>query len=249
MQSSMKQSLIELANRNEATMLRSYDFKLHFLDYLKNTKSLRDKSWKLINRTLIGGMVYLTIREAARLLQEEVRRHIEAKLQTNVRLTLPPNVAERVDKIKQMYADQIGRVKVKVEEAPKGLLSEALPPCIKTLYQSVSSGHHISHIGRFTLTSFLINIGMETDRIIDLFRSFSDFDERMTRYQVEHIAGERGSRTKYTPPSCDTLKTHGICPGMDDLCRRVRHPLTYYRRKLRRLRRVKRVAKQAEPAE
>jgi len=74
---------------------------------------------------------------------------------------------------------------------------------------------------------------MTVESVIDLFRSLSDFNERMTRYQVEHIAGGRGSRTKYIPPRCDTLRTHGVCPGMDDICKTIRHPLGYYRRKMR----------------
>lgn len=36
----------------------------------------------------------------------------------------------------------------------------------------------------------------------------ADYSERMTRYQVEHIAGEKGSRTRYIPPKCDTLQAH-----------------------------------------
>jgi len=74
---------------------------------------------------------------------------------------------------------------------------------------------------------------MTVDDVIDLFRSISDFDERMTRYQVEHIAGARGSRTKYIPPRCDTLRTHGICPTTDKICKGICHPLAYYRRKLK----------------
>jgi len=70
---------------------------------------------------------------------------------------------------------------------------------------------------------------MPPEKVIDLFKSFSDFNERMTRYQVEHIAGERGSRTRYIPPKCGTLKTHGVCINPDELCKRVHHPLAYYR--------------------
>jgi DNA primase large subunit len=89
-------------------------------------------------------------------------------------------------------------------------------------------------VGRFTLTSFLVNIGMPSEKVNELFKGFSDYNERLTRYQVEHIAGERGSRTRYTPPQCTTLQTHGVCTNSDDLCRRVRHPLAYYKRKQRR---------------
>lgn len=86
---------------------------------------------------------------------------------------------------------------------------------------------------RFALTSFLINIGMDVEKIVKLFVSISDFDEELTRYQVEHIAGLRGGRTKYTPPTCSTLRTHGLCIEPDNLCRRVKHPLHYYRIKAR----------------
>jgi DNA primase large subunit len=74
---------------------------------------------------------------------------------------------------------------------------------------------------------------MPSDKVVELFRSFSDFNERMTRYQVEHIAGEKGSRTRYIPPKCDTLKTHSVCLNPDALCKRVHHPLAYYRMKLK----------------
>jgi DNA primase large subunit len=74
---------------------------------------------------------------------------------------------------------------------------------------------------------------MPTEKIIDLFRASSDFNERMTRYQVEHIAGERGSRTKYKPPKCETLQTHGICINREDDCRKISHPTTYYKIKLK----------------
>ena len=86
---------------------------------------------------------------------------------------------------------------------------------------------------RFALTSFLIHAGMEIDDIVKLFVSVTDFDEAFTRYQIEHIAGLRGGRTRYTPPTCSTLRTHGVCIKPDRLCQYVKHPLSYYRIKVR----------------
>jgi DNA primase large subunit len=208
-----------------------YEFALGFTDYLRNTAHLREKKWKLVNRLLAGGSVYLTRNETARLLSEEVRRHIETRLEVKELPRFPKEVTDAAEKIKQLSVERVG--KEELEGFPKIIVQEAFPPCIKALYQSFSSGHHLSHIGRFTLTSFLVNIGMPSEKAIELFRSFSDYSERMTRYQVEHIAGERGSRTKYTPPKCETLQTHGVCVNQDELCRRVRHPLSYYRKKSR----------------
>jgi DNA primase large subunit len=122
-----------------------------------------------------------------------------------------------------------------LEEIPKEVVTDAFPPCIRELRKRALAGQHISHVGRFALTSFLINSGMTVDAVVDCFRSASDFNERMTRYQAEHIAGGRGSRTKYIPPKCETLRTHGVCPEMDEICMRVRHPMAYYRWKIRQM--------------
>jgi len=204
---------------------------LFFTDYLRNATIFQAKGWKLVNRVVLNGEVYLTKDDTARLLEEEVRVHIEKKLDIKEKIALPQNVADRVERLKQAFTKQ--KRKIKLEGFPKEVVVSAFPPCIKHMYDEITSGHHLSHIGRFTLTSFLTNIGMTAEEVINLYRSLSDFKERLTRYQVEHIAGGRGSRTKYIPPRCDTLRTHGVCTGMDEICRRIRHPLAYYRRKLR----------------
>ena len=208
-----------------------YEFTLDFTDYIKNTTHLRDKKWKLVNRLLTKGRVYLTKNETARLLSEEVRKHIEKKLETKDLPRLPPKITEIAEKIKKLADEKIG--KTEMEGFPKIISQTAFPPCINALYAAFSSGRHLSHIGRFTLTSFLVSIGMSPENVITLFKNISDFNERMTRYQVEHIAGDRGSRTRYKPPKCDTLQTHGVCIDPDNLCKRIHHPLTYYKMKLK----------------
>jgi DNA primase large subunit len=212
------------------TSVGPYSFALHFTDFLKNATDFQDKKWKLVNRLVLNGEVFLTKSEASRLLEEEVRRYIEGKLNTKLGL-LPQTIMDRVNRLKQLALQKRGEIQL--EEFPRSVVISAFPPCIKGIYDTIASGRPVSHIGRFALTSFLVNIGMSVQDVIDFFRSVSDFDERMTRYQVEHIAGGRGSRTRYIPPRCDTLRTHGICHSTDEICKRVRHPLAYYRRKLK----------------
>ncbi|MEM4704800.1 MAG: DNA primase large subunit PriL [Candidatus Bathyarchaeia archaeon] len=208
-----------------------YKFSIHFADYLRNSTHLREGKWKLVNRLFSEGVVYLGKEETARLLKEEVQRYIEKLLETKDVPKFPDTIKAMAKRIKKLASEKIG--KAEMEGFPRMIIQPAFPPCINALYEAFTSGKHLSHIGRFTLTSFLINVGMPSEKVIELFRNISDFNEKMTRYQVEHIAGEKGSRTKYTPPRCDTLKTHGVCVNPDENCRRVRHPLTYYRRKLK----------------
>lgn len=209
---------------------QTYDFTLHFTNFLKNATNFHSKKWKLVNRLMLNGEVYLTKPEASRLLEEEVRRHIEEKLNIKVG-SLPDTITKRVERLRQLFSER--KAEIKMEELPKDIVIPAFPPCIKRLYDTIASGRNVSHIGRFALTSFLINTGMTTENVINLFRTLPDFNERLTRYQVEHIAGRRGSRTKYIPPRCDTLQTHGVCQNKDEICREIRHPLAYYRRKLK----------------
>jgi DNA primase large subunit len=212
------------------------EFALNFIDYLRNIAAFHEKDWKLVNRPVVKGEVYLSKHDVARLLQEEIQRYIESKIDPKVRSIIPEEIVKRVERIREAYTERVKEMPSEMLQSTE-VLSDAFPPCIRQLYEAAQSGRHISHVGRFTLTSFLLHVGVNPNMIVDLFRKSSDFNERMTRYQIEHIAGERGSGTRYTPPKCDTLQTHGLCPGMDELCKRIKHPLTYYLRKARRKKR------------
>jgi len=234
-----KEKLLEVANNFnwdvrlvKDVSLRPYVFALRFPVFLKNATGFHDKNWKLVNHLLINGEVYLTEREVSRLLEEEVRKYIEGKLDTKIK-SLPPNILARVNQLRQLAAKK--REQIQLEEMPKRVVMEAFPSCIKGIYDRVAAGRPASHIGRFALTSFLLSIGMTAEDVFKFFRSVSDFNERMTRYQVEHIAGTRGSGTKYLPPNCATLRTHGICISPEDECTGAMNPLVCYKRKLRNL--------------
>jgi len=215
--------------------LQPYVFAVRFPVFLKNVTSsvvVHDTRWKLVNHLMIDGEVYLKKSEVSRLLEEEVRKYIEGKVDTQIK-SLPPNIMARVTQLRQLAAEK--REQIQLEEMPKRVVMEAFPSCIKGIYDRIAAGRPASHIGRFALTSFLLSIGMTVDDVFKFFRSVSDFNERMTRYQVEHIAGTRGSGTKYTPPNCATLRTHGICVSPEPECRGAVNPLVCYKRKLRNL--------------
>jgi DNA primase large subunit len=242
-----KQATSELSNESKEKILKvafdfgwkialasedtgaSFDFILHFSDFLRNTGHLHNAKWKLSNSILSQGSVYLKTPDVVRLLQEEIRRRIEKRLESTQLDRFPPEIDLIADKLKTLASEHLAQSGA---EFPKVVVQEAFPPCINALYEAASKNHHLSHMGRFSLTSFLVNIGMSSEAVAELFRTFSDFNERLTRYQVEHIAGERGSGTKYTCPQCSILQTHNLCKNRDDLCRRIYHPLKYYQIKL-----------------
>jgi DNA primase large subunit len=204
---------------------------LSFNDYLKNSVSMIDSRWKLVNRDLYHGYVSISRQEICRLLQEEVRiRILENLKKKRVGIT---SLQPTVDEIKKIAGNLQSTTykKFKAEE----MNIDAFPPCIKSLNETLRSGGNLSHMGRFTLTSFLINIGLDENKVLKIFEEVMDFDEKKALYQIEHIAGTKGGRIKYKPPKCDTLKTHGLCINSDEICKGIKHPISYYDLKLNQL--------------
>lgn len=204
---------------------------MRFKDYLRDAAAFREPKWKLVNRMMRNSYVSLTKPEVCRLLQEEIQRQIIDQVSKRRRLDIPETIQGRVDNLRKILDEN--RSRLTGGELPSEVLMEGFPPCIRHAFEGLKAGKRLSHMERFALTSFLINAGMEIEDIVSLFMSVTDFDEGFTRYQIEHIAGLRGGRTRYTPPTCSTLRTHGVCHNPDRLCERVRHPLSYYRIKVR----------------
>ncbi|RLI09073.1 DNA primase regulatory subunit PriL, partial [Candidatus Bathyarchaeota archaeon] len=205
-----------------------YEFSLGLIDYLRNASGMKDKKWKLVNRLVLHGEVLITRPEAARLLAEEVRRRVEELIRrSSGKLKGPPGVlAPYLERVREAMSELELEGAPRLEEAGE-VIFEAFPPCMKAIYGALTEKKHVPHVGRFAFTAFLLHVGMGVDEVVDLFRQVSDFSERITRYQVEHIAGERGGKTRYTPPSCSTMRSYGLCVGADELCRKIRHPLSY----------------------
>ena len=100
---------------------------------------------------------------------------------------------------------------------------------------AIQSGENVPHMGRFSLVAFLSSLRLGTNEILKLFSSAPDYQEDKTRYQVEHITGASSS-TMYKCPGCEKMRTYGICPvdKMDNICKTIRHPLSYYNKKWKR---------------
>lgn len=182
-------------------------FSVHVTDYLRYAVRIKSDDWKLVNRELKRGHVILTKNEFVRLIEEAIKEKFMEKIPISVKVRLKREVTER----------KFERMPVKVE---------CFPECMKAILADLSEGKNVPHSGRFAIASFLINIGYDVEKIVDVFRNAPDFDEDKTRYQVEHIAGLRGKGEKYIAPSCETMKSWGLC----DWDCKVNHPIEFYRR-------------------
>lgn len=214
---------------------KSHVYTLHFAKYLEmgsKGRLFHDPKWKLIKRGLIKGRVRLLPGEVRRLLREDVKSQIENRAKQEIG-KVPQEIQEDIDELKAAFQ----KMSPKLEEFDQIIHAQEseYPPCVNELMKRVADGRHLSHVERFTVVTYLLHQGISVDSVVSLFSRVPDFQEDKTRYQVEHLAGQRAGRTQpYVTYNCDTLQTHGVCPNSaDPICRTIRNPLTYHLRKQR----------------
>lgn len=201
---------------------------IHFTEYLKYSPT-KYKSWKLVNRPLKKGWITLQKKEMVRLIQEALSKKIFTEvLDASPSGDIREGLREEIAKIQNMLT--VHKEKMGETEISGGISIVRFPPCMKKILGAMQTGINIPHTARFALVAFLNGIGLDTNKILTLFSSSPDFDKGKTKYQVEHITG-KASGTHYSTPSCESLKTWGLCPGEDDLCKTISHPLNYYKKK------------------
>ncbi len=200
-----------------------HDVRVHVSSYLKAPSKLKDENWRLVNRKLYNGYVEISTNSFIRLVEEYLKERLEQKLNVTdeIKELLEPYLKDIIPVVEE-EKKRAGKVKFKKTDW------ECFPPCMSQILQDLQSGVNISHTARFAITSFLLNINLDVEQIISLFSRAPDFNEEMTRYQVEHIAGAKG--TEYACPACDTMKTYHNCYAHCN----TYHPLSYYEYCMRR---------------
>jgi len=204
---------------------RVFSHRLHFSNYLAATAGFHEREWKLVNKRLDNGYVLLRKSETVRVIRAAVEKMLIRDIK-KVPANFPPNIQKVYEEIDETVQKQTNRMR---QEIQGEIVTEAFPPCMQALLADMNEGKPLSHIARFAITAFLLNIGMDVDSVLELFMRAPDFREDLARYQIEHIAGKRGS-TEYTPPSCAYMISVRLCVDPDKAESR-RHPLAYYRRR------------------
>jgi len=203
------------------------NFRIPLAEYVRRAKGFHKPEWKIINRSVQDGKVYLSQHDLIRLIREEIQSLILERLKgVNV-----PKLPEAIDsKVKEL---------VRLAPPPRSsfpILSispENFPPCVKMSLSMLENGENVPHYGRFLMATYLLAAGKSVDDIMALFPKAPDFKVSVTKYQVEHIAGIKGGKTRYRVPSCKTLQTHSFCFKDPIRCYEISSPLQYPSRKTR----------------
>lgn len=211
------------------------------VDYLALAVPIREADFRLARQDVTHGQVVVDPARAARLLEEGVRIRLAVRSDVN-----PEVVALIREREAELLAEVAQRTPLPVARpgVPGGVIRpDRFPPCIRKMQRALAAGENLSHAGRFALAAFLYRVGADFETIVDAYRNAPDFEESITRYQVEHIT-HHDDGAGYRVPECDTLRSHGLCvregdpeaPNPIDRARdercfdpALRHPLQYYR--------------------
>jgi DNA primase large subunit len=198
------------------------DFKIPISEYLKRASQFHKTEWKLVNKVVGGGRVYLSQDDLIRLIREEIRIMIMDRLK-EVRLPkLPDNLQIKVKGVIDAAPPPPQSPYTIIHISP-----ENYPPCVRKALDMLNAGENVPHYGRFLMATYLLSVGKSVDDIVALFPKSPDFKQNVTRYQVEHLAGLKGGKTRYRVPSCSTLQTHQFC-FMDPVkCYQISNPLQF----------------------
>ncbi|MGI0140012.1 MAG: hypothetical protein ACREBT_02525 [Thermoplasmata archaeon] len=215
--------------------------RLELVDYVRLAVPIREADFRLGAQAVHHGRVELEAARASRLLQEAVRLELAAPRAGT------PEVEAEVRAREGPFLQEIARrTPLLQSRSPVGAVTiqpARFPPCIRKMRRTLEAGENLSHSGRFALAAFLHRAGADPETIVDAYRGAPDFDESITRYQVDHITRHDGGRG-YEPPECETLRSHGLCARDGDPAApqpvdrapeprcfepSLRHPLQFYR--------------------
>lgn len=197
-----------------------------FLEHLRNFIISKIKS--LHTSCSNPGQLYLNYISRLSYIDQNIASSVENLIQ---------NFSSTTNMIGKVAAANSGSVEGFNSVAPSKIFNDTenllvfaenfFPPCMQSILRSLVSGDNLTHHQRFALATFLLNLDIDIDNLLSIFRYSPDFNERIARYQLEHLAGLRGSKKRYLPYSCATMKTLNLCSSDCG----TKNPLQYFYRR------------------
>jgi DNA primase large subunit len=224
----------------------TFQFRMPFLEYLKIATSFKSPPWKLVNRLLRDGQVFLRLHDLVRIIEEVIKNKI-IEIPSTIKVDDIKDTFLKDPLVKSLHDDLLSLATEKAALSLDGtedlpVDDTAFPPCLRYVLDKNAKGINLAHTERLFMVYFLLTIGKTTDEIIDMYRNLPDFNEKITKYQVEFAAGKHGKQTKYKPHNCVTLESLGICKKSDPVfgdrdCVAPKYPfknpLVFYHRRLK----------------
>lgn len=183
-----------------------------YLRYIPKTKE-----YSIVNQDLNEGSINLDSGGVIAILSEAVRQHIQMGMPIK-REGMPKDLTADLEESANKLQEEIREARIVTERVGRVETGGEIAPCIKRLLDQLKNGENVPHIGRWVVAAYLLKKGFSVDEIVTMFSSAPNFDEKVTRYQVEFI-----KKKNYGIPSCVNLDSYGVCIQKCG----IKHPLFY----------------------
>ena len=216
---------------NDYSLNDSGDY-INLCDYLNIRKNIDGSEYKLVNRTVKNGMVNISDIDKEIVCRSKINAIITKDIDNATKIKNVCDMTKRNSRLKEILDDIAITLyedfQLNIRTDYGDIENECFPPCINLILYKISNNEPVAHHERFFMVTFLKEIGVTLDEIVNYFSKSPKFNYNQTTYQIRHIIGEEHSE-KYIVPMCATAKTHGYCNcGTNVLCGKVKHPLGYY---------------------
>jgi len=216
-----KKTIFSLSSITVKNTEKKDQFFIPVYDYLMHSVHFHEKEWKLINRQVEDGKVFLTSEKVARLVRSELSNFISKKIFSTNSPSMVTGFKKPLEELTSL---------AKKYYVPT-MVSSEYPPCIKHAIDVMEKGENLPHSGRFLLGTYLLGVGKPIEQIAPLFKNAPDYNEKITMYQLNHLNGSSGSGTEYKCPSCERVKSKDLCFATSD-CDGIINPLQFKKKNI-----------------
>lgn len=192
-------------------------------DYLKRAAYFYEREWKIVNRRIEAGRVLLDTHEMARLIRKELSTYINSKILSAKAPAMLAGFEEHVTRLVSLAGRFEDSSRHGKTASGEGI---SYPPCIKHAVDLLEDGENLPHSARFMLGTFLLTKGLPIEQIAPLFKNAPDYNESITMYQLNHLAGISSGGKRYLCPSCSKIRTQGLCFATSE-CDGIINPLQF----------------------
>ncbi|MGI0005114.1 MAG: DNA primase, partial [Nitrososphaera sp.] len=132
-------------------------FKVKAADYLMRSSHFHEQEWKMINRLVSKGQVYLDADETVRLVRSELAVLITSRVHAMSLPALPQAIKEKAEELRTTLAPRYEYRTHAVTE---------YPPCVKHALEVMGKGENLPHSARLMLATYMLAIGKGNDEIV-----------------------------------------------------------------------------------
>jgi DNA primase large subunit len=164
----------------EFLMVQKVEFiKIHVMDYLEILEEglHAPQQFHIKQLPMSKGFIYIETQRFLYLLRLALEHRLYQKIKTMKVYTDNKLINDCVSVLKEKYPQES-------EYTPK---SGGIAPTIQELIDKAYREHHLDHRERIRLGIYLQGRGFDMEYILDIFRQLSDFNEKITRQQLQSL--------------------------------------------------------------